>query len=347
MKNIKKNLIAPLKILIISGIIILGTQMAVAAWTPPPSSPPNGNVEAPINVGSNAQAKNGSVLSGSTFNVGGTLSSDVLSVFGTAYLGGNVGINIPNPTAKLQVQGNGGASMDLKVNGRIQTGTGSTNGGMWVNDPATLFFGAYTTDIAGIYNNSAWRLKVFSDGKVGAAQYCDLNGNNCSTPPFSGGSPTNICNGTCTANYVPKFSASDGTIKNSLIYDTGSFVCIGYGSSCSYKLDVNGAIRATSFFYFSDKRLKDNISPLQNSLDKILQLKGVSFNWKDSGRASVGLIAQDVEKVYPELVETDPKTGLKAVQYGNLVAPLLEAIKEQQKEIDSLKSEINDLKKAK
>ncbi|HEU5114493.1 MAG TPA: hypothetical protein VFT82_01865, partial [Candidatus Paceibacterota bacterium] len=53
-----------------------------------------------------------------------------------------------------------------------------------------------------------------------------------------------------------------------------------------------------------------------------------------------GLIAQDVEKVYPELVNTNKQTGLKSVEYANLVGPLIEAVKEQQKEIDTLKAEV-------
>ncbi len=115
-------------------------------------------------------------------------------------------------------------------------------------------------------------------------------------------------------------------------------------ASPTFKLTVGGSVGALSFFYTSDKNLKDNIKPLNDSLDKVLSLEGVSFNWKDDGRASVGLIAQDVEKVYPELVNTNPENGLKSVEYGNLVAPLIEAIKEQQKEIEILKSEIEVIK---
>lgn len=73
-------------------------------------------------------------------------------------------------------------------------------------------------------------------------------------------------------------------------------------------------------------------------------LDGVSFDWKESGEKSVGVIAQDVEKVFPELVKTDDATGLKSVEYGNLVAPLIEAVKEQQKQINSLKAEVEALK---
>lgn len=113
-----------------------------------------------------------------------------------------------------------------------------------------------------------------------------------------------------------------------------------------FKLEVAGSVGAGAFFYTSDRNLKKNVSPLNGSLSKILNLEGVSFTWKDTGAKSIGLVAQDVEKVYPELVHTNPQSGIKSVEYGNLVAPLIEAIKEQQKQIDALKAEIGALKGA-
>ena len=65
-----------------------------------------------------------------------------------------------------------------------------------------------------------------------------------------------------------------------------------------------------------------------SGLETILALNGVRYNWKKDGSPDVGLIAQDVEKVLPELVMTDSQTGLKAVKYGNIVAPLIEASKD-------------------
>jgi len=106
-------------------------------------------------------------------------------------------------------------------------------------------------------------------------------------------------------------------------------------------ITASGSISAGSFLYSSsDERLKTNIQSLQNSLEKVNQLNGVSFNWKANGQESVGLIAQDVEKVFPQIVGTD-KEGMKSVDYTKLVAVLIEAIKEQQKQIDELKSKCN------
>jgi Chaperone of endosialidase len=112
-------------------------------------------------------------------------------------------------------------------------------------------------------------------------------------------------------------------------------------SSGTYKLEVNGAIGASAFSYTSDRSLKKNITTIESPLSKILKLRGVTFNWKKDNSPSVGLIAQEVEKVFPELVTEG--NGIKSVQYGNLVAPLIEAVKEQQKEIEGLNNRIKVL----
>lgn len=122
--------------------------------------------------------------------------------------------------------------------------------------------------------------------------------------------------------------------------------------SPGYKLQVGNSgdgtsVGANAYYYISDKALKTNVSPLTGSLANVLKLQGVSFNWKSNGEPSIGVIAQDIEKVYPELVNTDKTTGYKSVEYGNLVAPLIEAVKEQQRQIDTLKAEVEALKAAK
>ena len=82
----------------------------------------------------------------------------------------------------------------------------------------------------------------------------------------------------------------------------------------------------------SDERLKENIEPLKDSLQKILALEGVSYDWIDTekygGQHQIGFLAQQLEMFFPEVVYTDDKSGLKSVSYGHLVAPMVEAIKE-------------------
>ena len=105
-------------------------------------------------------------------------------------------------------------------------------------------------------------------------------------------------------------------------------------------LDVIGSVKATDFNTTSDKNLKNNIKTIENPLSKVLSIRGVNFEWKDSNKASAGVIAQEVEKVLPELV-TGQNT--KTVNYNGLIGLLIETVKEQQKQIDTLSEKISRL----
>jgi hypothetical protein len=96
---------------------------------------------------------------------------------------------------------------------------------------------------------------------------------------------------------------------------------------------------AQQFWHWSDERLKENITPVTNALEKVQALNGVYYNFKGKTKKQVGLIAQDVEKVVPEVVGTAPN-GMKALDYSDLVAVLIEAVKEQQTKIDALEKEL-------
>ncbi|TWC06661.1 MULTISPECIES: tail fiber domain-containing protein [unclassified Pseudomonas] len=87
---------------------------------------------------------------------------------------------------------------------------------------------------------------------------------------------------------------------------------------------------------FSDERLKQNIQPLQGATEKLLELHGVSYEFKRDGKKDVGLLAQDVEKVYPELVVE--KEGYKQLDYEKLTAPLIEAVRELNGRIANLEA---------
>ena len=97
----------------------------------------------------------------------------------------------------------------------------------------------------------------------------------------------------------------------------------------------------------SDEKLKTNITPIENALEKVLLLNGVEFDFLDEknygylGKHQLGVIAQQAETVVPELVTTNPD-GYKGVSYQHLTALLIEAMKEQQKQIEELKKIIKE-----
>jgi hypothetical protein len=140
---------------------------------------------------------------------------------------------------------------------------------------------------------------------------------------------------------------------NGLIIKENGFIGLGTIAP-SVRLQVSGDIIANSIAGSSDARFKTNVTPIINPLQKVLALRGVNFDWKTtefparsfSENRSVGFIAQEVEKILPEVVQTENNAeGYKSVQYDKVVALLVEAIKEQQKQIDSLKVELKKQRK--
>jgi hypothetical protein len=143
------------------------------------------------------------------------------------------------------------------------------------------------------------------------------------------------------------------TETNGIMIKENGFVGLGTGSP-TVRLQVTGDIIANSIAGSSDIRFKKDISPIENPLTKVMQLRGVNFNWNTSDfpqrmfseKRTMGFIAQEVEKVVPEIVQTENTSeGYKSVQYDKVVALLVEAVKAQQKQIQQLKREVKKLKK--
>jgi len=132
-------------------------------------------------------------------------------------------------------------------------------------------------------------------------------------------------------------------VDKMVINNTGD---VGIGTRTpQYKLDVKGQVRADNVTVKSDQRHKQNIHSLKNALTKLQELRGVSFKWKDNAQNAdpqIGLIAQEVEKVLPELVSTDSE-GYKSIAYGKLTAVLVEALKELQQQNETMAKKIEAL----
>jgi hypothetical protein len=144
--------------------------------------------------------------------------------------------------------------------------------------------------------------------------------------------------------FFTKPDSGTGVTSRMYISQNGN---VGIGTTApSYKLHVAGPIWADGGFpQLSDLQFKQNITPIDSPLSKILQIEGLAFNWKTEefkdrefpeGR-HYGMIADDVEKVLPEVVK-EGINGEKGIKYAEIVPVLIEAIKELQKQIDQLKS---------
>ena len=211
---------------------------------------------------------------------------------------------------------------------------------------------------------SAGRIEVQSEGDFSATNNAAMilfktgaDGDSAGTPTEkfrieSTGSCGIAADGSTTTNHMRFGTSADLKIyhdgSNSYVDDTGQGALILNGSTVhlyhggANKLQttdagitVNGALTATGdITAFSDERLKSDIETIDNALDKVMNMRGVSYI--KQAEKGIGVIAQEVEKVLPEVV-TDGE--YKSVAYGNIVGVLIEAIKEQQKQIDELKKD--------
>ena len=126
----------------------------------------------------------------------------------------------------------------------------------------------------------------------------------------------------------------DGLVSGTASFDGSADITITTAFAAT-DLTVPGIVTATDFNSTSDVTLKDNIETLTGALGTVNRLRGVKFNWKNNGDSAIGVIAQELEQVLPQLVHTGPD-GIKRVSYDSLVPVLIEAIKELSSKVDKL-----------
>ena len=108
----------------------------------------------------------------------------------------------------------------------------------------------------------------------------------------------------------------------------------------------NGSVKANAFESYSSVRFKKNIQEINDPLEKVMNMRGVTFEWRDSGKKDIGFIAEEVGQILPEVVSYDSSgQHAESMSYQKLTSLLLECVKEQQKELDRVKSALEILKK--
>ncbi len=299
------------------------------------------------------------------------------------------GIGTTTPAVKLHIKSNGAT---FRLEGTDHTymewyPQGALTRFGWFGYPSAnaidLTLSSQNATGSLVFNtNNTERFRINASGNVGI-------GTNAPSSTLTVGNTTGSVSGELTLN--PAFTANEGgqiNIKKSVNGSTADWIIDQYGTTASdarfrifnsigesngitilengnvgmgvltpsVRLQVGGDIIANSIAGSSDARFKTNIEPIKNPLQKVLQLRGVHFDWntkafpdrKFSDQKAIGFIAQEVEKVLPEVVQTEHSNeGYKAVQYDKVVALLVEAIKEQQKQIDRLKEELKKKKRNK
>jgi len=209
---------------------------------------------------------------------------------------------------------------DVAIDGKVITMTGSAG------DTATLTVAAdgaleiATTDAAA----AAGHITLKPDGSL------FLNEGSTAVGEFKGVSSDLVIKSKVQDKDILLKGDDGGTEITALSLDMSE------AGAATFNSDVN----APNFNTTSDATLKTNVETLFGSLKAVTALRGVSFDWIESGGSEVGVIAQEVEAVIPQLVSTNDK-GVKSVKYGNMVAVLIEAMKEQQAQIDALTEKLN------
>jgi hypothetical protein len=256
----------------------------------------------------------------------------------------DVGTGIFHPTSNtIGFSINGNEKLRISSSGQIIFNTSSNS---WVPDIA------WTSDVStGIFHPAASNVALTIAGteafRVNSSKNLLIGGTNDINTRLvvSGASNSAVIVGIsshtsdnqyCQANYVNRSGAK---VYGGFCNSTGSDVEVFF-------VKGNGDVWSKTNYYYSDYNLKENIDSLENSLNKIKQLKGVKYNFKASfvGNApsvtELGLLAQDVEQILPEVVSTNDN-GIKGIAYQNLIPVLIEAIKELDAKNAKLENDLN------
>ncbi|MBI2871438.1 MAG: tail fiber domain-containing protein [Candidatus Omnitrophica bacterium] len=308
------------------------------------------------------------------FHIGGETDTD--GIRRTVYaadrhnFGGRVGIGQINPQQPLDVNGNAHIGGQLFLSGATSAWTTTWLGmdSTWTEPGKRWFHIGGETDTDGIRRTVYAADRHNFLGRVGIGQVnpqhpLDVNGNIA----FAGQMFVRAPGSPWTSTWLGMDSTwtepgkrwfhiggetdTDG-IRRTAYWAHRHFFTgkVGIGTTNpQFALDVEGNARKTvgsdRWLTSSDGRLKQNIMPLQNALDQVLALRGISFEWKDPRRNSLqpgrhmGMIAQEVEKVFPEWVHADEK-GYKLLGAEGFDALFIEALRELKKENESLKEKI-------
>jgi len=330
------------------------------------STTANANLVAAINSVTYAVGSSGNVLTSN----GNVWASSALPASGLSYVARSANTAIINNQGILANTATGAFTVTLPASPAVgnqvvvadsygdfgaNAVTVARNGSTIENIAEDLILDINGVSVQLVYTGSTWDVFTQVGGNGGTAVTLTgtqtltnktLTSPTLTTPAL--GTPTAIvltnATGTAnnlTANIANFINVTDDTSSNVTVYPIFANATSGAITEqvSSTKLTFNpstGLLTSTDYNSSSDMTLKQDFTPIQNPLDIISQLTGFGFTWKDSKQKSYGLSAQEVEKVIPEIVR-DRADGTKGINYMNLTAFLIEAIKDLKQEIQELK----------
>jgi hypothetical protein len=211
----------------------------------------------------------------------------------------------------------------------IRSGT-SNEGNIYFSD-ATSGSGEYAGMVRYEHNNNALvfktdtaeRLRITSGGVIRSVNGVQSGGTTTAGFAFEG------VDTSCVLGVQGKAADQGGSSGNAVFQGW-------FGNSNTFRVNCDGALTCLSSTETSDIALKTDIEPISNVLDKLQQITGYTYKFKINGHDSMGVIAQDVEKVFPELV--GGKEGSKTLQYSGLIGALIESVKELSAKVTALEA---------
>ena len=262
--------------------------------------------------------------------------------------GAKVGIGTTNP----------GRPLDVAGAGIFTSPNGGSAGGVIIRDAAGNPNAAYLQFVNNADSGQYGAIQGLAAGGLSLSGDVGIGVTNPNWPLTVGGGGQGNAFGVSESGDIIVTGGSDklwalydGNLNPILDWDDNIMhMGIAGSSELAYTLRIYGSIGYNGGGNISDVRYKKNIKPIPDALAKVLNLQGVAFDWKREeypkqqfkNGGDIGLIAQDVEKVVPEVVITDGQ-GYKAIEYGNLSALLIEGMKQQQKLLREKDLEIQGL----
>jgi hypothetical protein len=279
-------------------------------------------------------------------------------------LGGNIGVGTTSPASQLTISGTGQATDSFNTAGVLTGALEIDDTGSAVGNGGTLIFSA---------GSQAWKFAAIKGYVINGGGNSQGDIVFQTRPSATNSTLTDVMHITALGNVGISNNAPQYTLDiGGTLHTTGN-ITVGTNGGASTYLTVNGPIQAVNatlydnvtiaayqgyyggnlslssgsveaygYYLLSDVNLKKDIRPIDHALDKLLEIKGVSFNWKKDGRSDMGVIAQNVAEVFPDIV-TKNQDGLMSVEYSNLIGPMIESIRELKAENDDLRQKVSDM----